>query len=179
MEEDVQRYFEHGLAESTRRTYQAGIKKFVNFCAMYNPLPVSQSVLCLFITYLANLGLAYGTIRTYLAAIRYLHISRDLPERRSTPMPKLSLVERGIRRTKSSELSGRQRLPIIPSILRQIGALWSTRAHEFDIVMLWAACCTAFLGFFRMGEITSATTKGQQHDRGVMVDDACRCRQSP
>ena len=72
---------------------------------------------------------------------------------------------------KSSELSGRQRLPIIPSILRQIRALWSTRAPEFDIVMLWAACCTAFFGFFRMGEIMSATTKGQQHDRGVMVDD--------
>ena len=174
MEGDVQRYFEHGLAESTKKTYQAGINKFVNFCAMYNlsnPLPVSQSVLCLFITYLANLGLAYGTIKTYLAAIRYLHISRDLPEPRSIPMPKLSLVERGIRRMKSSELSGRQRLPITPSILRQIRALWSTRAHEFDIVMLWAACCTAFFGFFRMGEITSATTKGQQHDRGVMVDD--------
>ena len=134
---------------------------------------MSQSVLCLFITYLANLhvGLANGTIRTYLAAIRYLHILRDLPEPRSIPMPKLSLVERGIQRMKSSKLSGQQRLPITPSILRQIRALWSTRAHEFDIVILWAACCTAFFGFFRMGEITSATTRGQQHDRGVMVDN--------
>ena len=121
-----------------------------------NPLPVSQSVLCLFITYLANLGLAHGTIRTYLAAIRYLHISRDLPEPRSTPMPKLSLVERGIQRVKSSEVSGRERLPITPMILWQIKALWSIRAHEFDIVMLWAACCIAFFGFFRMGKITSS-----------------------
>ena len=174
LEKDVQRYFEQGLAESTRKTYQARINKFASFCAMYNlsnPLPVSQSVLCMFITHLANLGLAYGTIKTYLAAIRYLHISRDLPEPKSTPMPKLTLVERGIRRVKSTEVSGRERLPITPQILRQIKALWSKQAHEFDIVMSWAACCTAFFGFFRMGEITSSTTKGQQLDHCVRMGD--------
>ena len=95
LERDVQRYFEHGLAASTRRTYQAGINKFANFCASYNishPLPVSQTVLCLFISHLANLGLAYATIKTYLAAIRHLHISMDLPEPRLTTMPKLAWI---------------------------------------------------------------------------------------
>ena len=73
MEKDVQRYFEQGLAASTRKTYQAGIKKFATFCAKYNivnPLPVSQSVLCLFISHLANLGLAYGTIKSVLRRVR-------------------------------------------------------------------------------------------------------------
>lgn len=114
LERDVQRYFEHGLAASTKRTYQAGI---INFCAMYSishPLPVSQAVLCLFISHLANLGLANATIKTYLAAIRHLHISMDLPEPRSTPIPELALVERGIRRVKSSERSTRNRLPSLP-----------------------------------------------------------------
>ena len=57
--------------------YQAGINKFVNFCAMYNssnplPLCLSQFCVCLYITHLANLGLASGTIRTYIVAIRYI-----------------------------------------------------------------------------------------------------------
>ena len=138
MEKDVQRYFEQGLAASTRKTYQAGIKKFATFCAKYNivnPLPVSQSVLCLFISHLANLGLAYGSIKTYLAVIRHLHISKDLPEPRSVPMPKLVLVERGIHRMKSLEYTGRVHLPTTPPILRQIRALWSSQACDFDTVM--------------------------------------------
>ena len=78
LERDVQKYFELGLAASTKKTYRAGINKFVQFCVSYNiasPLPVSQSVLCLFISHLANVGLSYGTIKTYLAAVRHLQIS--------------------------------------------------------------------------------------------------------
>ena len=55
------------------------------------------------VCYVYNLGLSYGTIKTYLAAIRHLHISKDLPEPRSSPMPKLALEERGIRRVKSAK----------------------------------------------------------------------------
>ena len=49
LEEAVQRYFENGLAPSNRRTYKAGINKFMKYCALYSistPLPVSQSLLC-------------------------------------------------------------------------------------------------------------------------------------
>jgi len=98
LEKDVQRYFENGLAAATKRTYQAGINKFVKFCNSYNvssPLPVSQSLLCFYISHLANSGLSYNTIKTYLSAIRYLQIANDFPEPRAVPMPKLNLVERG------------------------------------------------------------------------------------
>ena len=97
-------------------------------------------------------------------------------------MPKLELVERGIRRLKSRYPPQRIRLPITPVILRQLQSLWSPRAGEFEVVTMWAACCTAFFGFFRIGEIT---VDGQAvHGRGtshcvsvgdVAVDD----RRSP
>ena len=67
LEKIVQRYFEHGLAASTRKTYKAGINKFNHFCVLFgiqNPLPVSHTVLCLFISFLANSGLSHGTIKT-------------------------------------------------------------------------------------------------------------------
>ena len=88
LEGDVQRY------ASTRRTYQAGINKFVKFCGLYN---ISNQCHNHRYAYLANFGQAYGTIKTYLAAIRYLQISRDLPDPRAEPMPKLALVQRGYR----------------------------------------------------------------------------------
>ena len=171
LEKDVQKYFENGLAGTTRRTYQSGINKFVHFCNIYHvtsPLPVSQSLLCSYISHLANSGLAYSTIKTYLAAVRYLQISNDLPEPRAVPMPKLSLVERGIRRTRSEESSCRPRLPVTPTILRQLRSLWSREASDYDVILMWAACCTAFFGFFRMGEITEQSVAGC---RGVTVKD--------
>jgi len=173
LEEVVQRYFENGLAPSTRRTYQAGINKFVKFCAFYNintPLPVSQSLLCSYISHLAISGLAHGTIKTYLAAIRYMQISQDLPEPRADPMPKLSLVLRGIQRSKTGS-AGKPRLPISPTILRQLKALWAGQAMDFNIIMLWAACCTAFFGFFRMGELTSPTMANRGPVDCVSVGD--------
>ena len=37
-------------------------------------------------------------------------------------------------------------------ILRQLAEdIVAEQPIEFDTVMLWAACCTAFFGFFRMG----------------------------
>ena len=120
-----------------------------------------QSLLCSYISHLANSGLAYGTIiKTYLAAVRHLQISRDLPEPRAEPMPKLALVQRGIQRLRPQSAS-KPRLPITPDILRQLKALWTGQATDFNIIMLWAACCTAFFGFFRMGELTSPTVTNQ------------------
>ena len=131
---------------------------------------MSQSLLCSYISHLANYGLAYGTIKTYLAAVRHLQISRDLPEPRAEPMPKLALVQRGIQRLRPQSAS-KPRLPITPDILRQLKALWTGQATDFNIIMLWAACCTAFFGFFRMGELTSPTATNQGPVDCVSVGD--------
>ena len=44
------------------------------------PLPVSESGLCKFVTYLAEQGLKYRTIKTYLSGTQYLHIRSGLQE---------------------------------------------------------------------------------------------------
>ena len=67
-------------------------------------------------------------------------------------MPKLSLMERGIRK---SSHNSTPRLPIGPDILRQIRTLWSPSADQRETIMLWAVCATCFFGFFRLGELVA------------------------
>lgn len=83
------------------------------------------------------------------------------------------MVEKGIKRRGVVRASGcvsdRQRLPIIPSILRKIKTLWAPKATEYESILIRAVCCTAFFGFFKLGEILEPTS---QSEVGVRVSDA-------
>ena len=174
MDRDVQFYFERGLAPSTCRTYRAGINRFLKFCTAHHaqaPLPVSQSLLCYYITFLAKSGLAYGTIKTYLSAVRYLHVANDLVDPAAVPMPKMKMVANGIRKVQATSSHQKPRLPITPTILNQIRALWSPKAHDNGTIMLWAASCLCFFGFFWMGEITTLSDTAYDHARHLSYAD--------
>lgn len=134
------------------------MRRFEQFCSQYNipqPYPVTQPRLCYYISFLANQGLAASSIKVYLSALRHKQISLGLPETGHSAMPKLKMISNGISRAKSKVPGPRelQRLPITPYILRQIRTLWAPRAADPDTILLWAACTTAFFGFFRLGEI--------------------------
>jgi len=69
---------------------------------------------------------------------------------------------------RSEEPNSKSRLPITPLILCQLQMLWSWEAADYDVIMTWAACCTAFFSFFRIGEITEELVMGCS---GVAVSD--------
>ncbi len=68
--------FETGLAESTRRTYRSGARRYADFCQRLgaSPFPVKEEVIALFLASLHLEGLAPGTMKSYLAAVRYMQI---------------------------------------------------------------------------------------------------------
>ena len=163
MAPSVQRYFEGGLATSTQRTYSAATKRFHTFCIQFNvlnPFPVSEQSLCSFAAYLADQGLSPQTIRCYMSAIRNMQISLGLPDPSSQgSLPMLKRVQAGIRRAHLSKGSPpRIRLPITPTILEKI-RISLDRSENPNKVVLWAISCTAFFGFFRLGELLPHSAK--------------------
>lgn len=76
-------------------------------------------------------------------------------------MPKLNMLTRGIQREQANTITKQPRLPITPTMLCLIRALWSTKEFDFDYIMLWAAMCVEFL--FRMGELTVPSEDSFHH----------------
>ena len=107
-------------------------------------------------TSLAQEGVAPATIKTYLAAVRHAQIIKGHPEpREASTLPRLRLVQQGVRRDRAESLTTAHRparLPITPALLRMLRP--SSESPSYSECLLWAAATVCFFGFFRAGEIT-------------------------
>ena len=170
----VQHYYQHGLAIATQRCYNAGQQSYLQFCTKANliPIPTSENTLSLFAAHLALSGLAHTSIKVYFSAIGNLHSSHSKHEAYHKSLtPRLEQFLRGIKREQSSTRTERVRLPITVEIMHQIYSVLSTSPAEFQGIMLWAACCTAFFGFLRVGEMTIPSRDSYDSSRHLSLGD--------
>ena len=137
------------------------MKKFHGFCATYqvlDPFPLTESMLCSFAAYMADRSLSPQTVKTYLSSLRNVQISLGLPDpREQSSLPVLKRVQAGIQRIRLGDNPSRIRLPITPPILRQIKRYLENPSHP-EKMALWAICCMAFFGCFRLGVATAGVT---------------------
>ena len=153
----AQQFYVNGLAPTTRSTYAAGQHRFTAFCTSINtqPMPTTERVLSLFVTYLATCNISHTTIKVYLSAIRHMHVtSGKLQHFNQQLTPRLQQILKGIRKEQAATHPPKVQLPITLQILQDIKHLLSGKPHSYTNVMTWAACCLAFFGFLRVSEFT-------------------------
>ena len=124
--------------------------------------------MCRFAVFLAE-SISWGTIRSYISALRFYQISVGLPDPSIASFPRLTYLLKGIRKHSPDHVRSR-RLPITPDILRSVHTVWSQGSMTFNKVMLWAACCLGFFGFMRAGEFTRSSAQTPP-DHLLMVGD--------
>ena len=173
----VHQLLDQGHSPATRAVYQSGWCQYQHFCCHFNitPLPITEHSQVAFAAYLSQ-SVSAGIVHSYLCAVRFYQIRAGLPD--PTPPPKLSYILKGIQK-KSSGQSRSQRLPITPSLLTHIHALWSQQPVSYDKAMLWAAFCLGFFGFMRSGEFTSTTPQDPSEYMLSVANVAVDSRQNP
>ena len=152
----------HALAPATRHLYAAGQQHYTNFSRLHAcPLgPATDTTLAEFVTYLADVvHLTATSIKTYLSAVRSLHIDRSWPD----PLQAAPLTQRllsGVKRIHGMH-SRLNRLPITGTVLdRLVRSLQAARwLPIIDRHMLTAACTLAFHGFLRCSEFTTGFSR--------------------
>ena len=167
LDRDIALYRSVTFAQSTKRTYASHKRAYFKFCAAmgYNPVPVSQTVLCRYAAYLAR-RLAVSSIRKYLNIIRLLHLEEGFPN----PLKEnwfLETILRGIARKKG--MGTTRKLPITPHLLLSIRG----RLNLYNPVeaVFWAACLTAFFGFLRKANLFPPSVKGFDPSRHLCRQD--------
>ena len=150
-------YLGMSIANNTRRNYSAAVEAYHTFCNTHNlvPFPPTEHILILFATHIASFS-SHSNVKVHLAAIKHNSIidGQNVPFR---DFERLYLLMRGIKRAQGRLHSVPKRLPITPHLLRIINTNLFNSSRRFeDKVMLWAAITTAFFGFLRVSEYTSA-----------------------
>ena len=147
-------YLSSGVASSTRRTYQTGLRGFQQFCYQFSipPIPASPLTLCYFCHSIAH-KVSHKTIKVYLAGIRLKHIERGFRDPTNDEL--LRLLCKGIKHSHGT--NRHTRLPITINIFCTLKCKLreETSYSLLEKRQLWSAFTLAFHGFLRAGEFTT------------------------
>lgn len=167
----VQFFVDRAIADSTRRTYEAPIRAFREFCAARGvpALPFTTSTAAEWLAQVARAGRhSAATLRTYRSAISTMHAESEWGD---APNPIDSQVierlMRGIALAKAeADAAARAAKPktleLTPAIMLQLEPF--ARGNSPEEIMKWAAACTAVFALLRPSELLGSV---QHRDRAL------------
>ena len=167
------------LAPSTLNTYQAGIKRYLNFCSTHHlkPLPGTKQTMALFVTEL-SMALQPKTIQVYISAVSYLHHANG-HKSPATNNPVIKLLLQGVERSMPAAHLKPKRLPITNKMLGQmLSRLDRDHRSAHDRLMLKAAITLGFFGLLRVSEFTVANQHGLNPERNLTIEDITMLKES-
>ena len=117
---DANEFFAKGLAKSTLKFYQSGIRRYKSFCTSLGrpSIPITEDTLAVFVASLAKEGVSHASLRVYLSALRHHQIESGHGDPSISRMVRLEYILKGIKRDNVQSSNPRKdRQPITPSIL--------------------------------------------------------------
>ena len=163
----ARRLLNNSLAQASWRAYAGGEVTYRRFCRRYGlqAVPAATDTLIYFLADLRRTGVAPGTARQRLAAVRHLHI-RCGSDFAAGGDPLVRAAVRGYA-TRGGGDGRRTRHGVTVDQMRVLkSALGSRGLGYFYQRSVWAACCAAFYGGLRASDYLCTTP-----DRGLRRAD--------
>lgn len=156
LQRSVDNLLQSSLAVSTSSSYKSAWSLFSDFARESGFLPSAASPgdVLRFIAFLAQPfpsgapGLAQGSVRAYVAAIRF-HLLRTGVPATATQDPRVRLALRGLKRTHGQPRVFKR--PLTVSLIRYI--YYTINQQSLPDLVFWAALCIGVHGQFRPSEI--------------------------
>ncbi|KAF5384159.1 hypothetical protein D9615_003180 [Tricholomella constricta] len=131
-------------------------------------LPATDKSIVEWACHLGDRGLQPKTIKSYLSAVRSLHVDEGLPFA-ACESETVRRVIRGIKRYRG-ERERSPKLPITPSLLQRLASISGDLSDGFN-VSFDAAIKTAWSGFLRCGEFT--LDRGEKFNTSTHLSRGC------
>jgi len=108
----------------------------------------------LFAVHLTLFGLAHASIKVYFSAVWNLYSASSQHEAYQKSLtPHLEQLLRYIKKDEAVKCTLMVCLPISVEIMSEMYSSLSKFPTDYLSIMVWAASCTAFFGFLRVGEM--------------------------
>lgn len=166
--DSARKYANRSNADSTWRAYKSDWRVFETWCSSVGAaaLPASAETLCGFLATEADKGRALSTLRRRVAAIRIMHIARDLPSPHQAF--KVALVLKGIANDQKNRKTRQAKPTLDNDLKRMVDALDLSRAKGIrDKALL----LVGFDGAFRRSELVMLTVEMlETRPEGILVE---------
>ena len=162
----------HSLSTNTWKAYNTAWRSYTTLLSQLGiaiHLPLREELLEIYVVGVSD-RLSYGTIKSYLSAIKFVHMVSGFSVD-NLFQGRLKLLLRGIRRKQGNSRTRPKRLPIMLEDLNNL-CLWvETNLLTYDAALFRAAFLLAFFGLLRVSEFTCSSISEFRENVDLAVDD--------